>query len=168
VLRSRTPSVPPIAAEMSESCRTRAALAPDPAGRALLTGFEIQDGPPTRHRRWYETAQILRIDTFIEQAIPDERHQIVELSRAQVYRVQNQRIEACSGHRRSHMQGEIQRHASFGGIVAPCPREDVEMEADGVFQVDERSIVEKAGRDGEISQRGRAELVPISLIAGDR
>ena len=66
------------------------------------------------------------------------------------------------------MQGEIQRHASFGGIVAPCPREDVEMEADGVFQVDERSIVEKAGRDGEISQRGRAELVPISLIAGDR
>src|SRR5262252_1273039 len=41
------------------------------------------------------------------------------------------------------------------------------MEADGVFQVDERSIVEKAGRDGEISQRGRAELVPISLIAGD-
>ena len=58
--------------------------------------------------------------------------------------------------------GQTGRH----GTVVPRRVGDVEMKANRVVESREGAIVEERRRDGEVAQRGRAELVAVGAIAG--
>src|SRR5215470_18847345 len=79
-------------------------------GRAcvvLLTGFEVEHGISARDVRRDQLTQILCVDAWVEQSLPNERDEIVEFSRAERCRSLDQRIEQGLRHWRPCTEREI-------------------------------------------------------------
>src|SRR4029077_2346063 len=93
--------------------------------------------------------------------------EVVDFSVGQLDLTPNQRVQQA---RRDHWPKpmcEIVRHASLDWIVPLAFFVNVQVEADGVFQLDEGPVVEERGRQRQITKRCRAELVAVLLRTRD-